>query len=181
MAVDALTQESPIPDNAMFVNSELQPIVTGSESDFNDIPLEDEPNSVAASIRRNSLVPNFSPHDEDKDGRPTSISSPPNSVPDLHSDLFKPSHKKSASTTTIRSGNNLPFILARLDLSDESTTQKRASVDGQRKLQSEFARQREEEEAKDNEVPGSIDWGASPHRFHVCFFNKDYVQTFGVQ
>ena len=179
MAVDALTQESPILDKAMFVHSGPQPIVTASESDFNDISLEDEPNLVASS-RGNSLVPNVSPHDEDKDGRPTSISSVANAVPNLYSDPFKPSHKKSASTTTIRSGNNLPFILARLDLSDEPITQKRGSVDGQRKLQSEFARQREEEEAKDNEVPGSIDWGASPHR-PICLLHRDYVQTFGVQ
>jgi len=180
MVVNASTQESPIPDKAMFVHSGLQHIVTGSEFDFNDIPLEDEPKTDAPP-RRNSLIPNFSPHDEDMDGMPTSISYLPDAVPHLHSDPFKPSHKKSASTTTIRSGSNLPFILARLDLSDESITQKRSSVDGQRKLQSEFARQREEEEAKDSGVPGSIDWGASPHRVMSVCFNRDHVQTFGVQ
>ncbi len=73
----------------------------------------------------------------------------------------RPSHKKSASTTTIRSNHNLTFLLAKL----EEDATKRGSVDGQIKLQEGFARlQREKEDQTETENSNAaevIDWGTS--------------------
>ncbi|KAF8873132.1 rab-GTPase-TBC domain-containing protein [Mucidula mucida] len=65
-------------------------------------------------------------------------------------------HKKSASTTTIRSVHNLPFVLKQ---SDDSANH-RGSVDGQHKLQEEFARlQKEKEVVEEGDVETEvIDW-----------------------
>jgi hypothetical protein len=131
-----------------------------AESDFNDIALDDDSALSPISLNnRQSSVSGGSDRNVDDIGRPLSASLPKTA--------FNPSkqgsHKKSASTTTIRSPKNLSFLLARLDLQEESSgSSHRGSVDGQQKLQEEFARlHKEKEEAKDGFSTGAIDWGAS--------------------
>lgn len=144
------------PDAAVF-RDKLPERESIAESDFNDIALDDDSgfSPVALTSRRGSSS-SYTREEGVENGRPRSMSSPETAFEPL-----KKSHKKSASTTTIRSVNNLPFILARLDLQDDSGTSHRGSVDGQQKLQEEFARlHREEEEAKENARNGAIDWGA---------------------
>ncbi|EKM54442.1 uncharacterized protein PHACADRAFT_96833 [Phanerochaete carnosa HHB-10118-sp] len=60
-------------------------------------------------------------------------------------------HKKTASTSTIVSGNNVPFILARA----EGEEGKRASLDGKQKLQEEFERKHE---SQDSRADADVDW-----------------------
>ena len=127
------------------------------ESDFNEIALDDDGafSPVALTSHRTSGSAGFLDRD----------------APEEHSQLFQQpvfnpskqfSHKKSASTTTIHSSNNLPFLLARLDLQEESSVPHRSSMDGQQKLQEEFARLYREEEEADQ---GAIDWGAWPEHY----------------
>jgi hypothetical protein len=131
-----------------------------AESDFNDIALDDDSAfSPVALTNRQSSASGGNDRTVEEIGRPLSASLP--------ATAFNPSkqfsHKKSASTTTIRSPKNLPFLLARLDLQEESSgSSHRGSVDGQQKLQEEFARlHKEKEETKDSLSAGAIDWGAS--------------------
>ncbi|PSR71756.1 hypothetical protein PHLCEN_2v12360 [Hermanssonia centrifuga] len=63
-------------------------------------------------------------------------------------------HKKTPSTSTIVSANNVPFILARLE-GDEVSNRK--SLDGQQKLQEEFTRKHEVEGEAEPEAV--VDWG----------------------
>ncbi|KAJ3553707.1 hypothetical protein NM688_g3469 [Phlebia brevispora] len=58
-------------------------------------------------------------------------------------------HKKTASTSTIMSGNNVPFILSHLEGDEES---RRKSLDGAEKLKQEFGHKQASEEAE------SVDW-----------------------
>lgn len=130
-----------------------------AESDFNDIALDDDSTFSPIPLTDQSFAAGSS------DERPL--------LPEL---MFNPSsqlsHKKSASTTTIRSSKNIPFLLARLEVPDESgRSQPRGSVDGQQKLQEEFARlHKEEEETGDNVASSAIDWGASSDRSVLCPF-----------
>jgi len=70
------------------------------------------------------------------------------------------SHRKTASTTTIRSSHetNGSFI-TRFDFQEHKGKVVRASVDGQMKLQEEFARLQEKETQDHNQTESSIDWG----------------------
>lgn len=148
-ASDATTFDASLPKRESLV----------TDSDFNDIALDDESGFSPVALTRGHTPEQDADVPEDENGRPRSMSSPQAAV---FNPSKQPSHKKSASITTIRSANNLPFILARLDLQDESGAPHRGSVDGQQKLQEEFARlHREEEEAKDIAGTGAIDWGAS--------------------
>jgi hypothetical protein len=139
---------------------ERESIVT--DSDFNDIALDDDAGYSPVSLTRGVSPDTGTASDEVEEpdtARPRSASHP-------QTDVFnsrKPGHKKSASMTTIRSTNNLPFIVARLNLQDEHRMSHRGSVDGQQKLQDEFARlhKEEEKEFKETAVNGAIDWGAS--------------------
>ncbi|KAF8210302.1 rab-GTPase-TBC domain-containing protein, partial [Mycena galopus ATCC 62051] len=74
----------------------------------------------------------------------------------------QPSHQRSASTATLRSVNNMPFILARIETQkpDPDARPNRASLDGQHKLQEEFARkQKADAEDDENAVhAATIDW-----------------------
>ncbi|KAK0504584.1 rab-GTPase-TBC domain-containing protein [Armillaria luteobubalina] len=126
-----------------------------AEPDFNDVALEDDSrfSTVALSSKRSSSA-GSSVNTLDS---PLQLSNPSTlassvEVPD------KPSHKKSASTTTIRSNHNLTFLLAKL----EEDATKRGSVDGQIRLQEGFARlQKEKEdqaEAENNTATEVIDW-----------------------
>lgn len=131
-----------------------------TESDFNDIALDDDPFSPVALTSRQSSDSDSSDRHRDgnneDNGRPLELP--------LSEAVFNPSkqfsHKKSASNTTIRSSKNLSFLFTRLDLQEESS---RGSADGQQKLQEEFDRlHKEEEEMKKNVAATSaIDWGAS--------------------
>ncbi|KAG6831748.1 hypothetical protein H0H92_007900 [Tricholoma furcatifolium] len=129
-------------------------IVTDAE--FNDVSLDDE-----AGLSAVSLTQDYSPGPETsfndvESARPSAVPSPQAATFNLPA---KTGHKKSASTTTIRSSNNLPFIVSRLQ--DEHRMSHRASVDGHQKLQEEFARLHKEEEEQDSlEKTGNkvIDW-----------------------
>lgn len=71
-------------------------------------------------------------------------------------------HKKTASTSTIVSASNVPFLLARLDVQNDETEEgsNRRSLDGQQKLQEDFNRmQMESEPQPDVAVVGAVDWG----------------------
>ena len=89
-------------------------------------------------------------------------------VPSDTSTLAKlASHRKSASNSSIRSFvGNTPFILARIESQREQdeadSNAQRASIDGQQKLQEEFAKMQKVKEEKASEVEaasGAIDWG----------------------
>ncbi|KAK0461083.1 rab-GTPase-TBC domain-containing protein [Desarmillaria tabescens] len=132
-----------------------------AESDFNDVVLEDDSrfSTVALSSRRSSSSAGSSVHTLDSP-RPHSNSS---TLESSFEAPKKPSHKKSASTTTIRSNHNLTFLLAKLE--EDST--KRGSIDGQIKLQEGFVRlqkekgdQTETENSNDAEVIDWDFWGA---------------------
>ncbi|KAG6865369.1 hypothetical protein C0991_003146 [Blastosporella zonata] len=124
------------------------------DTEFNDIALDDDTAFSAVSLTNDPIPDPRTPNDESPDtARPRSASNTVfNPVP------TRTGHKKSASTTTIRSGNNLPFIVSRLQ--DEHRMSHRVSVDGQQKLQEEFKRLHKEEE-KDTADTGdnhAIDW-----------------------
>lgn len=62
-------------------------------------------------------------------------------------------HKKTASTSTIVSANNVPFILARLETEEGA---RRSSQDGKQMLQEEFDRKHDSQESRTTEA--SVDW-----------------------
>lgn len=64
-------------------------------------------------------------------------------------------HKKNASVTTIRSSDNAPFIITRLGAEEKNN---RASIDGQHRLQEEFARLQHEKDDDPEHKPNGIDW-----------------------
>ncbi|KAF8798700.1 RabGAP/TBC [Phlegmacium glaucopus] len=70
------------------------------------------------------------------------------------------SHRKTASTTTIRSSHekNGSLLITRFDFQEHNGKAARASVDGQTKLQEEFARLQEKETKDHNQTETSIDW-----------------------
>ncbi|KAF8070464.1 rab-GTPase-TBC domain-containing protein [Lyophyllum atratum] len=147
------------PQEADFASKdrERESIVTDSE--FNDIALDDDAGFSPVSLTRGPSPDTVIPSNEveTKDAtRRLSVSTQETAAFESR----KPGHKKSASTTTILSANNLPFIVARLNLQDERRMSHRGSVDGQQKLQEEFARlhKEEEKEIKDNAINGAIDW-----------------------
>lgn len=76
-------------------------------------------------------------------------------------------HKKTASTSTIVSANNVPFILSRLDaqMDEEKHGSNRSSLDGQQKLQEDFSRLQlgEQQSLKPAKSSSDIDWGKESH------------------
>lgn len=144
--------------------------IASSLSGFNDIALDDE---VVPTAKPSKLKPlNLGkPRTPDSSSRPSSkassISKPaedagkarPDSVAFNSIPLDSPvgngkAHKKTTSNTTIRSydDEDNSFVRRRASV--------RASVDGQQKLQEEFARlQKEDNEQRRAE--GAIDWGTS--------------------
>ncbi|KAJ7783218.1 rab-GTPase-TBC domain-containing protein [Mycena metata] len=126
-----------------------------SESDFNDVALEDDSgfSPIALTSGMDSTNPEFTP----ARSRSASDSSVAATLADT---VTKPSHERSASTATVRSVNNLPFILARIETQkpDPDTRPNRSSVDGQHKLQEEFARKQKDKDDDDNAVHTAIDW-----------------------
>ncbi|KAJ7132747.1 rab-GTPase-TBC domain-containing protein [Mycena crocata] len=154
---------SPGPESAQtFRISPRDSVAT--EADFNDVALDDESrfspialtsgmdSSQSAGRSRSASESSITPTIVDT----TSAAS----VCPLPSG--QPSHKKSSSTTTIRSVNNLPFILARIETQkpDSDTRPNRSSIDGQHKLQEEFARKQKDKEVEndDNPANAAIDW-----------------------
>ncbi|KAG5342673.1 hypothetical protein C0989_010641 [Termitomyces sp. Mn162] len=144
------------PDVTYFAaeDREVETIASATDSEFNDIALDDE-----ALFSAHPGYEELSSHDLDSPdtARPPIVSTTPQ---EADPQPTKTGHKKSASTTTIRSDNNLPFIISRLQ--DEHRLSQRGSVDGQHKLQEEFARlHKEEEKATEPATNKTIDWGAS--------------------
>jgi len=130
-------------------------------SDFNEIALDDDgsfsPVALTARPPDLSTEPPALPTREDADGRPRS-----SSFALLPNSSMSRSHKKSASTTTLRSSKDVPFIFSRLEMQKHDETRKaaRGSVDGQQKIQEEFARlQKEKADKSHKSEEGIIDWG----------------------
>lgn len=126
-------------------------------SDFNEIALDDDGSFFPIALTARPLDLSTEPPREDAGGRPrsSSFSLLPNS-------LMSRSHKKSASTTTLRSSKDIPFLCSRLEMQKDEETRKaaRGSIDGQQKIQEEFARlQKEKADTSDKSEEGTIDWG----------------------
>jgi hypothetical protein len=130
-------------------------------SDFNEIALDDDGSFSSIALTARPLDLSTEPPAlsirEDADGRPrsSSFSLLPNSS-------MSRSHKKSASTTTLRSSKDLSFLFPRLEMQKHEETRKaaRGSIDGQQKIQEEFARlQKEKADKSDKPEEGTIDWG----------------------
>lgn len=143
-----------------------QDSVAGLE--FNDIALDDNAYSPVALTARPGMPESYPQPQDDINAtsrpRVTSLSLVP---PDLS--IPSKSHRKTASTTTIRSsheGNGSLFV-TRVDFQEHNGKVARASVDGQMKLQEEFARLQEKETKDHNQAESSIDWGGyqSPSQF----------------
>ncbi|KAF9012346.1 rab-GTPase-TBC domain-containing protein [Cyathus striatus] len=157
LAADAL-ESLRSPRATTFSESDLlQKHTSSAASDFNDVALDDEAPFSPVALTSHQVSAKSSPvpsvHSEE-----TTL--PPNSPFSLSSEVvFDKRHKKSASTTTIRSGKDISFLLNRLDLQNEDTSTVRRSIDGQQKLQEEFVRlHKEKESGEDAPADGVIDW-----------------------
>lgn len=150
----------------------LQSRESVSEAEFNDVALDDEPlfSPVTLASRRGSTDSLLPLPADDRDQRtdnaydeaPTSTST---------------NHKKTVSTTTIRSPRRQSFF----ELPDTIVKSNRGSVDGQQRLQEEFARiHKEVEDAVDTSADNVIDWGRSCYLLSVPTVSTHYFQTSGV-
>lgn len=131
--------------------------IAGSE--FNDIALDDD---SYCPVTTQPQIPESYPQRQDDLNAAGSQSSVA-SLSVTPRDLLIPvkSHRKTVSTTTIRSSHerNGSVPVARLDFQEHSEKVARASVDGQMKLQEEFARLQEKETKDHNQTESNIDWG----------------------
>ncbi|KAJ6593928.1 rab-GTPase-TBC domain-containing protein [Mycena capillaripes] len=157
--LDSLLSPGPEPERQTFRLSTRDSVAT--DSDFNDVALDDESgfSPVALTSGMDSIdLPEVSTGRS----RSASDSSITPTIADAAASASQPSHKRSASTATIRSVNNLPFILARIETQkpDPDARPNRSSLDGQHKLQEEFARKQKDQDAEndDNAANGAIDW-----------------------
>ncbi|KIM40114.1 hypothetical protein M413DRAFT_446268 [Hebeloma cylindrosporum] len=128
-------------------------------SEFNDIALDDDNFSPIALTARPPILETVPSPSQDKSStsRTRSISFV---VPPIVEFSSPKGHRKTASTTTIRSfheTNSASLLLNRLDLHD-TKGKARGSVDGQLKLQEEFARLHEKETKDQGAQEGVIDW-----------------------
>lgn len=150
----------------------LQSRESVSEAEFNDVALDDEPlfSPVTLASRRGSTDSLLPLPADDRDQRtdnacdeaPTSTST---------------KHKKTVSTTTIRSPRRQSFF----GLPDTTVKSNRGSIDGQQKLQEEFARiHKEVEDAADTSADNVIDWGMSCHLLSAPTISTHLFQIFGV-
>jgi hypothetical protein len=150
---------SPPPKTTVnFPGFDDQPPVRDSQASFNDVSLDDvAPTAVPVTARPTQRV-----------GAEKAEEYRRRSVDSIKSVDLRESRSdrqdRPVSTSSVRSASNLPFILARLDLQksqDESSPNpQRASVDGQLKLQEEFARlQNEKHDEEERTSSESIDWG----------------------
>ncbi|KAJ7497322.1 rab-GTPase-TBC domain-containing protein [Mycena latifolia] len=153
--LDSLLSPGPEPEHQSFRIPVRDSVAT--VSDFNDVALDDEsgfsPIALTSGMDSTSSEP---PEGRSRSASDSSI------TPTVVDTAAGPSHKKSASTATIRSVNNLPFILARIETQkpDPDSRPNRSSVDGQHKLQEEFARKQKDKEVEDddNAANAAIDW-----------------------
>lgn len=143
-----------------------------ARSEFNDIALDDDTYFPVPLTAQPGMPDSYSqqPPDED-DISAASRSRVPSlslTLQDLRLSIPSKSHRKTVSTTTIRSTreSNGPSLVTRLDLQEHNGKVARASVDGQMKLQEEFARLQEMETKDHNQTESSIDWGeyCYPHK-----------------
>ncbi|CAA7261604.1 unnamed protein product [Cyclocybe aegerita] len=138
-------------------------------SEFNEIALDDDNFSPVALTARPGQPGTYLPSEASRrnstssrqstSSRPASTSLPIAPALDL---TPTKSHRKTASTTTIRSTHEKHLsltLLNRLDLDGVEGKAARGSVDGQLKLQEEFARLQEKEREKEHSATeGSINW-----------------------
>ena len=137
----------------------LQSRESVSEAEFNDVALDDETlfSPVTLVSRRSSTDSLLPLPEDDRDQRTDSAYHlTPTSSPTKH--------KKTVSTTTIRSPRNQSL----LELRDTTVKSNRGSADGQQKLQEEFARiHKEVEDATDTCADNIIDWSMSRQSLSV--------------
>ncbi|KDR75877.1 hypothetical protein GALMADRAFT_248616 [Galerina marginata CBS 339.88] len=127
-------------------------------SEFNDIALDDDTFSPIVLTARPPIPETDVSHLQDvAPSRPRSSSFSSTTLVDLQSPK---THRKTASTTTIRSVHEQPLLssfMNRLDL-QETGANSRGSIDGQLKLQEEFARLHERDTKEHSNAEGVIDW-----------------------
>jgi len=156
--LESLLSPGPEPEHQSFRLSTRDSVAT--DSDFNDVALDDESGFSPIALT-SGMDPADSTDSEVPTGRSRSASdsSVAPTIADTSVSASQPAHKRSASTATIRSVNNLPFILARIETQkpDPDARPNRSSLDGQQKLQEEFARKQKEED-DENAVHAAIDW-----------------------
>ena len=147
-------------------------------SEFNDIALDDDAFSpVALTAQPGATSSDVTPFSQkevsnekttgnntarDEERRDTSTTPTPH--PGLTTLMDHPkSHKKTASTITIRSTHNkgASLLVNRLDLQEPSRSN-RGSVDGHLKLQEEFLRLHENQKDHSVNLEAAIDWGEPP-------------------
>ena len=136
-------------------------------SDFNDIALDDDNFSPIALTARPPILETVPAPLEDEPKSTSRTRSISFVVPPIVEFSSQKGHRKTASTTTIRSfheTNNTSLLLNRLDLHG-TKGKARGSVDGQLKLQEEFARLHEKETKDQGAQEGVIDWGSSRNSF----------------
>jgi len=161
------------PRTTTFDTHALSPEVVGEsesredgldyESDFSMVPLSARQSTT--SIGSNTSIKSIATQVGKENKRMTTVLS---MTPSESSTLTRSLHTKSASASSDQSltGNNTPFILARLESQKEQDEygpkSHRASVDGQHKLQEEFVRVHngiKEEDEESNIANTRIDWG----------------------
>ena len=136
-----------------------------ARSEFNDIALDDDsyfPVPLTAQPGIPESYPQQPPDEDDITAASRSrVPSLSLTLQDLRPSIPSKSHRKTASTTTIRSTHesNGPSLVTRLDFQEHNGKVARASIDGQMKLQEEFARLQEMETKDHNQTESSIDWG----------------------
>ncbi|KAJ6499274.1 rab-GTPase-TBC domain-containing protein [Mycena sanguinolenta] len=157
-SLESLLSPGPDPAQQTFRLSTRDSVAT--DSDFNDVALDEE-----IGFSPVALASGMNPADSTDSGPPgrsrsASDSSVTPTIADTSASVSQSSHKRSASTATIRSVNNLPFILARIETQkpESDTRPNRSSLDGQHKLQEEFARKHKEEDDENADNAAAIDW-----------------------
>ena len=134
-----------------------------ARSEFNDIALDDDPYFPVPLTAQPGVSDSYPQQPPDEDDITTAsrsrVPSLSSTLQDLRVSMSLKSHRKTVSTTTIRSTheNNGPSLVNRLDFQEGNVA--RASVDGQMKLQEEFARLQEMETKDHNQTESNIDWG----------------------
>jgi ecotropic viral integration site 5 protein len=127
-----------------------------ARSEFNDVALDDDPYFPVPLTAQPGMPDSYPEQPPDEDDITAASRSRVPSLSLTLQDLRLKSHRKTASTTTIRSTHE---SIGRLDFQEHNGKVTRASVDGQMKLQEEFARLQEMETKDHNQTESSIDWG----------------------
>jgi ecotropic viral integration site 5 protein len=164
---DGATLDTLLSPKDTAFDSQPLPRDSVAESELSDIPVDEERFSNVPLSSQKSADDEDASLRSDDTKRDSNSNSSATLFNGTNAADFSVGHKKTASTTTIRSTKNLPFLMGHLDLqkSDEKrSSMARVSVDGKHQLQEEFARlQREqnsqEEQTVQNGGGGGIDWG----------------------